>query len=145
MQPTFNTQGSGSCDALFLNKLSASRRTYERGDVIVLCSPSDPAELLTKRVIAMEGDLVYRRDAAREIVQVPRGHVWVEGDNKQNSNDSNAFGAVAEGLVQARVDFKLYPLSEAGVVQRKEPPRDRIVRMGRNVRSTDQSWWWFGK
>ena len=83
----------------------------------------------------MPGDVLYRRHAFEDrrpgdIVKVPRGHLWVEGDNQHNSNDSNAFGAVPAGLVEARVDLKLWPLSEAGIVRRQEPPPGRIVRRG---------------
>ena len=39
------------------------------------------------------------RTGRRDYVQVPRGHLWVEGDNEHNSNDSNHFGPVASGLV----------------------------------------------
>ena len=124
MQPTFNkTQTSN--DLLLLDKLSATNRWYKRGDVVVLRSPHTPNEMLTKRVIAMQNDLVYNRQG--RLVRVPRGHLWIEGDNALNSNDSNAFGPVAQGLVQARVAAKLWPLSEVGVVSSVPPSRDRVI------------------
>ena len=36
-------------------------------------------------------------------LQVPRGHVWVEGDNPERSVDSNTFGAVPAGLIEVCV------------------------------------------
>ena len=36
---------------------------------------------------------------------MPRGHVWIEGDNESNSNDSNQFGPVAAGLIGDRGDL----------------------------------------
>ena len=110
-----------------LSKLSVRWNWHGRGDVVVLRSPSDPAELITKRLIALEGDWVQRRDGAREMTQVPRGHVWVEGDNARFSKDSNAFGAVPAGLIESQVVATLWPPAEAGRVIRVEPPRERVI------------------
>mmetsp|Transcript_389 Transcript_389/g.1263 ORF Transcript_389/g.1263 Transcript_389/m.1263 type:complete len:93 (-) Transcript_389:44-322(-) len=83
--------------------------------------------MITKRVVALDGDFVYRRDD-QVLVQVPRGHIWIEGDNGPNSNDSNAFGAVPAGLVEAVVTHKLHPWAEAGRVERLELSRNRVIR-----------------
>lgn len=69
--------------------------------------------------------------------QIPRGHIWVEGDNGPNSNDSNSFGSVPAGLLEAVVTHKLYPLSEAGRVERRELPRERVVPSGRRRSGAD--------
>lgn len=52
--------------------------------------------------------------------QVPRGHVWIEGDNKEGSKDSRIYGPVPYGLIQYRllkevefvVDVQLLPLEK---------------------------------
>mmetsp|Transcript_1489 Transcript_1489/g.3086 ORF Transcript_1489/g.3086 Transcript_1489/m.3086 type:complete len:184 (+) Transcript_1489:341-892(+) len=141
MQPTFNARGDGSCDALLLNKLSASWRSYQRGDVIIMRSPTHPTEMLAKRVIAMEGDLICTRDSVHKAIQVPKGHIWVEGDNANNSNDSNTFGPVAAGLVEARVEAKVWPLSEMCRVKRIDPPRDRVIKMESGTQLHVSPWW----
>ncbi|XP_049532353.1 mitochondrial inner membrane protease subunit 1 [Anopheles darlingi] len=46
------------------------------------------------------------------IVTVPRGHLWIEGDNVQNSSDSRNYGPVPIGLVKSRAICRLWPLSE---------------------------------
>ncbi|XP_049277706.1 mitochondrial inner membrane protease subunit 1 [Anopheles funestus] len=46
------------------------------------------------------------------IVTVPRGHLWIEGDNVQNSSDSRNYGPVPIGLVKSRAVCRLWPLSE---------------------------------
>lgn len=46
--------------------------------------------------------------------QVPKGHVWLEGDNPLNSTDSRNFGSVPAGLIRGRAVFRLWPLSELG-------------------------------
>ena len=37
--------------------------------------------------------------------QIKRGHVWLEGDNKNNSSDSRNYGQVPYGLLRGRVFF----------------------------------------
>ncbi|EQB79178.1 hypothetical protein CB1_056579052 [Camelus ferus] len=37
---------------------------------------------------------------------VPTGHVWLEGDNLQNSTDSRYYGPVPYGLIRGRIFFK---------------------------------------
>ena len=149
MQPTFNARGNETHDVVVLDRWSARRLAYERGDVVVLRSPHEPGELLTKRVVGLAGDWVRPRgptpraaaaaaDAADDderaperlppLVHVPRGQVWVEGDNAASSNDSNSFGAVAAALVEAKVCYKLLPLAEAGPVRRDDTmTRARVV------------------
>jgi inner membrane protease subunit 2 len=43
-------------------------------------------------------------------VRIPPGHCWVEGDEHFHSRDSNTFGAVPLGLLEARVDGIVWPL-----------------------------------
>ena len=130
MYPTFNERGPGHHDAVVLDRWSARKLSYSRGDVIVMKSPNDPDEMLTKRVVGLPGDCVKPRGDARvgsRPIHVPRGQLWVEGDNEQSSNDSNSFGAVATALVEARVFFKVWPPHQAGPVKQSERSRDRLV------------------
>ena len=144
MQPTLN-DGAGSCDAVCLDRLFA--HSYERGDVVVLHSPTDPTEMVLKRVIGMGGDWVRRRGGDQSFVRVPAGYLWIEGDSERFSIDSNSYGAVPAGLVNARVLCKVWPLSEAGSrIRRVETPKERIIVSGGRSRSRvaaddDSSWW----
>lgn len=79
-------------------------------------------------------------------LQVPKGHVWLEGDNPLNSTDSRQYGPVPWALLQGRAFLKVsigaasaaiaihdlaggglrldiclqvWPLTEAGMVERK--------------------------
>lgn len=45
-------------------------------------------------------------------VFVPRGHVWLEGDNYENSSDSRIYGPVPLGLIQSRIVMRIWPLNE---------------------------------
>ncbi len=38
-----------------------------------------------------------------EHIRIPRGHVWLAGDNMSNSTDSRTYGPVALGLLKGKV------------------------------------------
>lgn len=46
------------------------------------------------------------------VVVVPRGHVWLEGDNAANSSDSRQYGPVPLGLVRSRAVGRVWPPAE---------------------------------
>lgn len=105
----------------------------KRGDVVTFWKPHKPEEIGVKRVIAVEGDVVYPQSgyalqpsenrlggmpdglpdndpdsvlSGREEagkVVVPYGHVWVEGDNWRNSLDSRDNGPMTKGLIMGKV------------------------------------------
>ncbi|XP_051125785.1 uncharacterized protein LOC127247800 [Andrographis paniculata] len=84
------------------------------GDVVVVRRPDEPRNVVCKRIKAVNGDAVsYLSDAEtsseRETVVVPKGHLWVEGDNTHNSRDSRQFGAVPYAMVESRVFFVVWP------------------------------------
>lgn len=68
MQPTFNP-GHASAplhhDVVLLDRWSVALNLYKRGDVVTLWSPQNPKLLTTKRIIALEGDLVSMRGRRR--------------------------------------------------------------------------------
>ena len=45
------------------------------------------------------------------IIQVPKGHVWLEGDNKTSSYDSRDFGPLPYALIHSRVFYRVSDLS----------------------------------
>ena len=57
-------------------------------------SPDEPNKWMVKRLIALQGDWV-NVPGSYEILQVPKGRCWVEGDNGSVSMDSRTFGAVS--------------------------------------------------
>ena len=44
-----------------------------------------------------------------DVVVIPAGHCWVEGDNKETSIDSRRYGPVSVGLIFAKVTWVIYP------------------------------------
>ncbi|CAI5746019.1 unnamed protein product [Peronospora destructor] len=92
---------------ILVERLSRCWRNWERGDLVQLRSPTRRrGETITKRILALEGDVVElqpRFDKERKgKILVPKGHVWVEGDNPTYSVDSRHFGTVPIALLIGR-------------------------------------------
>eukprot|EP00611_Tribonema_gayanum_P018542 TRINITY_DN31677_c0_g1_i1.p1 TRINITY_DN31677_c0_g1~~TRINITY_DN31677_c0_g1_i1.p1 ORF type:complete len:196 (+),score=51.66 TRINITY_DN31677_c0_g1_i1:120-707(+) len=121
MLPTINQEG----DVVVLDKMTARSGQIQVGDVVVASSPRDPNGHICKRVRALGGDTVTQAPRAwyaDEVeVVIPRGYVWLEGDNKNNSTDSRSYGAIPEAMIQGRVWLKLWPLTQFGRVSREVP------------------------
>ncbi|GLE03258.1 hypothetical protein PINS_up019184 [Pythium insidiosum] len=105
-----------------IDRLTPHWRQYQRGDVVILRSPtrSNGANVI-KRILALEGDTVElqpRFDQNRSgRVVVPKGHVWVEGDNATMSVDSRHIGAVPLALVEGRVQAIAWPFNRMSWVR----------------------------
>lgn len=104
MQPTIYHD-----DILIAEHISVTLSKLGRGDIVILRSPSDPNLFVCKRIIGLPGDKVKINFFNHEIV--PRGYIWLEGDNKHNSTDSRTYGVVPQGLVRARVLCRIWPLN----------------------------------
>lgn len=48
----------------------------------------------------------------RRYVKVPKGHVWLQGDNHRHSTDSRKYGPLPMGLIKGKVVWRLYPDTE---------------------------------
>ncbi|KAF1976698.1 LexA/Signal peptidase [Bimuria novae-zelandiae CBS 107.79] len=94
-------------DKILIQRGAYARSDICRGDIITFWKPHRRGEISIKRVIGVEGDTVYPHrgyacDEEKGKVVVPRGHVWVEGDNWRRSYDSCDFGPVSLGLVDGK-------------------------------------------
>ncbi|MEA2317894.1 MAG: signal peptidase [Solirubrobacteraceae bacterium] len=107
-----------------------------RGDLAVLRAPRS-GQILLKRIVAVAGDTVAIKDGLLYVdgrlrnepyvdqraidglyfgpVRVPVRTVFVLGDNRANSEDSRAFGAVATGRLIGRVLARVWPPGRLGV------------------------------
>ncbi|GAB2236312.1 hypothetical protein Droror1_Dr00028032 [Drosera rotundifolia] len=115
MLPTLNMRG----DVVLTERVLHRIGNVGVGDVVLVVSPENPRKMITKRVVAREGDRVsvvgdgIWGDVLRSFV-VPKGHVWVQGDNLYQSRDSRIFGPVPYGLIKGRVFLRVWPLDEFG-------------------------------
>jgi inner membrane protease subunit 1 len=98
-------------DYVLVDNLTVLVGDIQKGDVVVSRSPQNPLKLICKRVVAVDGDLLKTGYFSAQ--HVPKGHVWLEGDNRTESHDSRAYGPVPKGLITGRVFMKIYPLDEA--------------------------------
>ncbi|MBW3574248.1 MAG: signal peptidase I [Actinobacteria bacterium] len=127
-------------DRVLVNKLSYDLHEVNRGDVIVferLPDQGGDIKDLIKRVIAVGGDRIEARDGRvfvndvaidepyvapgaettnLEAQTVPAGHVFVLGDNRDDSRDSRFFGPLPEDLIIGRAFVKVWPLTDLGLL-----------------------------
>ena len=128
MVPTMPMYGN----VLVYSKLHRRGRFVKVGDVVTYKHPIFPNTRGCKRVIGMPGDFVSvvtharldenifedddKGDWARvkeEVIRVPEGHCWVQGDNLEWSRDSRLHGPLPLGLIQSKVIAMVLPFGEA--------------------------------
>lgn len=95
-------------------------------------SPTHPEKLAVKRVIGLEGDTVQTKAPYPiPLAEVPVGHVWVEGDNRDGRKtlDSNYYGPISMGLISGKVTHVLWPWKSCGAIRWWEfKGRTRVIR-----------------
>jgi len=112
MLPTF---GVGD-EWVLVARLPYLRRPpyLKRGDLVTALSPENRNKCICKRVIGLEGDTVCTDPSGTvrskdEHIVIPKGHVWLAGDNMRHSNDSRYFGPVPLALIQGRLVARIWP------------------------------------
>ena len=137
MYPTLNNK-----DYLILNRLSYKFGEVKEGDIIVfktdLKQDNGKDKDLIKRVIATGGDHLIIKDSKVYVndkllnepyidnaytsgdidIVIPKGKVFVMGDNRENSKDSRSedVGLVDENDILGEVMIRLFPLNKIGSV-----------------------------
>lgn len=134
MIPTLNDK-----DLLIVEKVTYYFRQPQPGDIIVIRYPANPKEKFVKRVVAVGGDKVkiesnkvYVNGKVRNEnftlekwmnnyseVTVPKGTLFLLGDNRNDSRDSRFpdVGFVNLKLVIGKASFRIYPLKNIGILK----------------------------
>ncbi|RXI01383.1 hypothetical protein DVH24_014732 [Malus domestica] len=125
MSPTLNPgttslMGLPIDDYVLVEKRCLQSYKFSHGDVVVFRSPSNHKESHIKRITALPGEWIGTR-RSYDVVKIPEGHCWVEGDNSSSSLDSKSFGPIPLGLVQGRVTHIVWPPQRMGAVERITP------------------------
>ena len=116
MRPTLQSR-----ERLVVNKFIYRMREPERNEIIVFRYPRDPSRDFIKRVIAVPGDTIEIKDILEKTLTnyplstVPAGHIFVMGDNRNNSEDSRFadVGFVPYDLVKGKAMVVFWPVAEA--------------------------------
>lgn len=119
-------------ERLVVNKFIYRFKQPERGEVLVFKYPRDQSRDFIKRVIAIPGDtievkegrvflngqllnetyILERTRGSYPLSTVPEGHVFVMGDNRNNSEDSRFkdVGFVPYTLIKGKAVIVFWPL-----------------------------------
>jgi len=124
-------------DRILVNKFIYRFQEPQHGDVIVFKFPLDPKRDFIKRVIALENEKIEIRDGEVYVedkkleepyikesfvgnygpYQVPPNHLFVLGDNRNNSEDSRFWGALPRENIVGKAMVIYWPFSRAGLVK----------------------------
>lgn len=133
MYPTLSNE-----DKLIVSNIPKITKDYNRGDIVILDSPSNDNTTFIKRIIGVEGDIVsikegkvylngeeLNEDYIEEGVdtgtysedrwEVPSGNVLVIGDNRLDgaSLDGRFFGSIPVDSLNGIAKFRFLPLGSA--------------------------------
>jgi signal peptidase I len=137
------------------------------GDVIVLHHPLKETTIC-KRVLGLPGDTVILASSSTRtdvnhtqklkdiflpgshhlnspslnnsnLITVPDGHVWIEGDNSANSSDSRHYGTVPANLIIGKVICRIWPIFPISPTIQNKFRMIRMWKPSQSSKSDDQN------
>lgn len=137
MEPTIQPK-----DRVFGNRFIYHFRAPERGEIIAFRPPRNVvfdknSDSFLKRIVAVAGDTVEVKHHHLLIngkpmvepyifsppmyeyppLRVPKGMVFVMGDNRNDSYDSHMWGPLPVRNIQAKAFFRFWPLNRVGILK----------------------------
>lgn len=112
MYPTFKGRGD---EVVVVDAFTPWAGKINKGDIVICSRPLSSAmqDIVIKRVHAVERETVTLYPDAQHanvrLIEVPKGHIWLQGDNPTQSLDSRTYGPVPTALVKGRVLFQVWP------------------------------------
>ena len=125
-------------DRVLVNKFIYRFTEPKRGDIVVFTSVDNPKEDLIKRVVGVPGDKIAVRGGKLFLngepqkepytnkklpdrsffarTTVPKGHVFVMGDNRGNSADSRVFGPLPQKNIEGEAFLRFWPPHRIGLI-----------------------------
>jgi len=125
-------------DRVLVNKFIYRFTEPKRGDIVVFTSVDNPKEDLIKRVVGVPGDKIAVRGGKLFLngepqkepytnkklpdrsffarTTVPKGHVFVMGDNRGNSADSRVFGPLPKKNIEGEAFLRFWPPDRIGLL-----------------------------
>ncbi|HJQ28873.1 MAG TPA: signal peptidase I [Rubrobacter sp.] len=125
-------------DRVLVNKFIYRFTEPKRGDIVVFTSVDNPKEDLIKRVVGVPGDTIAVRGGKLFLngepqkepytnkklpdrsffarTTVPKGHVFVMGDNRGNSADSRVFGPLPKKNIEGEAFLRFWPPHRIGLI-----------------------------
>ncbi len=132
MQPTLYPH-----DRIIVSKAAYRFHPPKRGDIVVFKFPLDPSRALIKRIVALEGETIEIKNGYVYIngkmleepyiiheltpnygpYKVPKGHCFVMGDNRNNSEDSRMWGPLAKKYIIGKAVLIYWPPERMGLLK----------------------------
>ena len=122
-----------------INRLAYRWNDPERGEIIVFRYPLDLERRFIKRIIGLPGDIVTVREGQVLVNSLPlqepyvsapprydgtwtieEGHVFVLGDNRNNSSDSQNWGTLSKEEIIGKAIIIYWPLGDLGIIPHYE-------------------------
>jgi signal peptidase I len=130
MEPTLSDG-----DLVVVNRIAHRVEALARGDIVVFHFPLDPGRRFIKRLIGLPGDQVSIHDGRVFVNQVPLSEpyiaappaysgewqvgpdeIFVLGDNRNNSSDSQNWGMVPAEEIVGKAVLVYWPLPSVGLI-----------------------------